>query len=192
MLSPMGGRDGHAPVAMAASVVLPDGTTVRIRPVSPDDEPLMVTFHAGLSPRSVFQRYFHLESLEQRTAHHRLALACNVDPAHGLALVAARDATAGPEIVAMGRLTFVPPADTAEMALLVVDRCQRLGVGSALMVRLLAAARARGIAVVRGDMLADNEAMRALVRRAGFTLRPVDGDHRLLRAELGLNQISKI
>ena len=72
----------------ADAVILADGTSVLIRPIRPDDETLMAAFHAGLSMRSVYQRYFHISSLEQRITHSRLSLTCRVDPAAGLAIVA--------------------------------------------------------------------------------------------------------
>ncbi len=51
------------------------GTPVLIRPIRPEDEPLMVKFHEGLSNDSVFLRYFHMVSLDERVAHARLIAA---------------------------------------------------------------------------------------------------------------------
>lgn len=159
-----------------------------IRPIRPEDEPQMAVFHAGLSARSVYQRYFHVTSLEQRVTHARLALTCRVDPAVGLALVAVHEGGPdAPEVVGLGRLTRTQPADTAEIALLVRDDWQGRGLGGGLMQQLLADARAVGVRRVYGDMLADNDAMQALVRRAGFTVRPVPGDAAVLRAERALD-----
>ena len=67
-----------------------------VRPIRPDDEAMIAAFHAGLSPRSVYQRYFHITTLEQRTSQQRLALTCRVDPAHGAALVAEQHGPWGP------------------------------------------------------------------------------------------------
>jgi acetyltransferase len=50
----------------------PDGERVRVRPIRPEDEPLMVRFHETLSEQSVYMRYFHMMKLDQRTAHERL------------------------------------------------------------------------------------------------------------------------
>ena len=90
------------------------------------------------------------------------------------------------EILALGRLTRTREDGTGEIALLVADRSQRLGLGTAMMRELVAAGRRLGIRHLRGDMLADNEAMRAVVRRAGFVIRTVPGDAKVLRAELAL------
>jgi len=168
-------------------VRLRDGTLVALRPIRPADEPLMVAFHGGVSPRSVYQRYFHLRTLEQRITQTRLALACKVDPAVGLAIVAEhRDADGHATVVALGRLTRTDPEGSAEVALLVMDRWHGLGLGSAIMQALVAAAREFGLTRLYGDMLADNDAMRAVVRRAGFVIRAVPGDAVVLRAELAL------
>lgn len=167
----------------ADAVILADGTSVVIRPIRPDDEPLMAAFHAGLSMRSVYQRYFHISSLEQRITHSRLSLTCRVDPAAGLAIVADHVTPDGAhEVLALGRLTRTEPG-AAEIALLVMDRWQGRGLGRAMMHALVAQARALGVQRLYGDMLADNDAMRAVVRQAGFTVQPVPGDAAVLRAE---------
>lgn len=172
----------------AGEVVLTNGARVVVRPIGPDDEPLMAAFHAGLSARSVYQRYFHISSLEQRITQARLALTCRVDPAVGAALVAEHaTADGGRELVALGRLTRTPPQGSAEIALLVVDRWQGLGLGRAMLHQLIAAARALGLRRLHGDMLADNDAMRVVVRHAGFVVRAVPGDAARLRAELTLD-----
>ena len=170
-----------------ASVRLRDGALVTLRAIRPDDEPLMAVFHAGVSPRSVYQRYFHLSTLEQRVTHTRLALTCRVDPAVGRAIVAEHTSPDGVRcVVALGRLTRTEPPGSAEIALLVVDRWHGLGLGTAMMHALVAAARSLGLYRLYGDMLADNDAMRAVVRHAGFVIRTVPGDAKVLRAELSL------
>ena len=166
-----------------ATVRLRDDAVVTIRPIRADDEPLMVTFHACVSPRSVYQRYFHLSTLEQRVTHTRLALTCRVDPTVGLALVAEHTADGVAAVVALGRLTRTAPPGSAEVALLVVDRWHGLGLGTAMMHALVDGARALGVQRLHGEMLADNDAMRAVVRRAGFAIRAVPGDAAVLRAE---------
>ncbi len=178
---------GGAARADQGEVALADGTRVVIRPIGADDQARMAAFHAALSMRSVYQRYFHLSSLAQRIAQARLSLTCEVDPASGLALVAEhRTADGGREVLALGRLRRTEPA-SAEIALLVIDRWQGLGLGGALMQHLVTAARKLGLRRLHGDMLAGNDAMRAVVRHAGFVIRTVPGEGGLLRAELSLD-----
>jgi acetyltransferase len=165
-------------------VPLRDGSSVILRPIRPDDQALIAAFHAGLSPRSVYQRYFHITTLEQRTSQQRLALTCRVDPAQGTALVAEQTSGNGaPEIVALGRIRRAEPPGTGEIAILVADRIQGQGLGTAMTTTLVDVARALGVRHLYGDMFADNDAMRAVVRHAGFTVHGTPGDARVLRAE---------
>jgi acetyltransferase len=175
------------PADGASRAVLRGGGQVTLRPIRPSDEPLLVVFHAGLSPRSVYQRYFHLLTLEQRTSRERLEVSTSVDPLSGVALVAEHRTDEGTlEILGVGRLRHTEPAGTAEVAVLVADRVQGQGLGSALLQALVALARTLGVRRLYGDMFADNEAMRAVVRRSGFSVASLPGDARVLRAELPL------
>ena len=63
------------------------GVEVTIRPIRPEDEPLMVKFHKTLSDRSVHLRYFGLVSLERRIMHERLRRVCFIDYDREIALV---------------------------------------------------------------------------------------------------------
>src|ERR1700747_2919021 len=89
-----------------------DGTPVTIRPIRPEDEPLMVKFHGTLSEQSVYLRYFHMEKLDSRVAHDRLLQKCFIDYESEMALVAdLQDPSTGErEILAGGRMTKAPDA----------------------------------------------------------------------------------
>ncbi len=65
-----------------------DGRRFTIRPIRPDDEPLLIAFHGTLSEESVRLRYLHPFKLDQRTAHERLIRTCFVDYDREMALVA--------------------------------------------------------------------------------------------------------
>ena len=73
-----------------------NGTQVTIRPIRPEDEPLMVKFHETLSERSVYLRYFGSLSLKRRVAHERLIRICFIDYDREIALVAEIKGPAGP------------------------------------------------------------------------------------------------
>ena len=83
-----------------------DGTTVTIRPIRPDDEPLMVKFHETLSDRTVYLRYFSSLSLSRRTAHERLFRICKCNYENEMVLVAEyKDPHSGEyHILGVGRL----------------------------------------------------------------------------------------
>ena len=100
-----------------------DGTAITIRPIRPEDEPLMVRLHEALSESSVHLRYFHAMKLSSRVAHERLTRICFIDYDREMALVAdRRDPDAGEPRDPRRR----PPqqahgGEEAEFALLVRD-----------------------------------------------------------------------
>ena len=109
-----------------------DGTEVIIRPIRPEDERMIAAFHARLSERSIYQRYFHLLCLDQRVAHDRLLRVCFGDYNREIALVAEhRDpVTREPEILAVGRLSKAHLENEAELAALIADENQGRGLGT--------------------------------------------------------------
>ena len=90
-----------------------DGTEVIIRPICPDDEPLMVWFHETLSDETVYLRYFHPMKLSKRVSHERLTRICDVDYETEMVLVAECE-TSSPreqEIIAVSRMNRLPDSD---------------------------------------------------------------------------------
>jgi len=155
---------------------LRDSSQIMIRPIRPEDEPLMVDFHHKLSDRTVYLRYFYSLSLGARTAHERLARTCFGDYDREMALVADREnpQTGEHEILGVGRLSRQHEKNEAEVAILVCDRCQGKGLGLELLRRLVQVAREEKLQRVRGEMLQDNVAMQAILRKLGFVFQPRD------------------
>jgi acetyltransferase len=167
-----------------------DGGRVTIRPIRPDDEPLMVRFHETLSERSVYLRYFHLMSLEQRTAHERLTRICFIDYDREMVLVAVRPSpeTGASEILGVGRLMKIHGTREAEIAILIGDNWQGRGLGKELLARLLVVAAAdekSKLTHVVADILPDNRGVIRIFEKLGFSLKhSLDDD--LVRAEFKL------
>jgi acetyltransferase len=163
-----------------------DGTDLTLRPIRPEDEPLLVKFHETLSERTVRLRYFHPMKLTARTAHERLLRVCFNDYDREIAIVAERvDAKGERHIVGVGRLSKVPHQDEAEYAVLVSDAWQRKGIGSKLLERLVQIARDEKLARVTADILSDNHEMQAMSRKLGFKLKQ-DLDDGTVKAEIEL------
>ncbi len=163
-----------------------DGTPLVIRPIRPEDEPMVVGFHQALSERTVYGRYLRELGLAERTAHERLVRVCFNDYDREIALVAERTASDGTrEIVAVGRLSKHHAVNAAEFALVVADCCQGQGLGSELLRRLVEVGRDEGLAWIDAEMLADNHGMRRAAEKAGFSLEPMAGSG-LVRAVLRL------
>jgi acetyltransferase len=156
-----------------------DGSDVIIRPIRPEDEPAMVKFHATLSERSVYLRYFHLMNLSQRVAHERLTRICFIDYDREMALVAERQG----EILAVARLTRIPGTNDAEVAVLVSDRFHGRGVGKELLGRLVTVGRDEKLRVLKADILPDNRDVMRICEKLGFTLRHSVEDE-VVKAEL--------
>jgi acetyltransferase len=149
-----------------------------IRPIRPEDEPLMIHFHETLSDRSVALRYFHAIKLSQRVAHDRLTRICFIDYDREMALVADHTdpATGAHEIVGVGRLGKLHGINEAEWALLVADRVQGLGLGTELLRRLIAVGRDEALERISADILPENGAMQHVGMKLGFRLRHEPGD----------------
>jgi acetyltransferase len=155
-----------------------DGTPVSIRPIRPEDEPLIVDFHETLSERSVYLRYFRVLQLDQRIAHERLTHICCIDYDRELALVAEREdeSTGERVILGVGRLTRLKDRNDAEFAILITDRSQGKGLGTELLRRLIDVARAEKIERLSADIMSENTDMRRIAKKLGFRLRDVPGE----------------
>ena len=164
-----------------------DGTAILIRPIRPEDEPLMVKFHQTLSDQTVYLRYFHMEKLSTRVAHERLIRKCFIDYDREMALVAdyTNPATEEHEILAVGRLSRERANREAEVAVLVTDRYQQCGIGSELMRRLIQVARDEKLERIIAEILPENAGMQALGNRFGFRNRETD-DRAVVTAVLEL------
>ncbi|MGA2966660.1 MAG: bifunctional acetate--CoA ligase family protein/GNAT family N-acetyltransferase [Terriglobales bacterium] len=161
------------PLQYVSSWKMKDGNPVTIRPIRPEDEPLMVKFHETLSDRSVYLRYFGSLSLTRRVAHDRLLRICFGDYDREMALVAERSdpATRERQIVAVGRLNKLHGKNEAEVAVLVSDRYQNQGLGYELLRRVVQIARDEKLSQVSAEMMPDNVAMQVIMKRIGFGVR---------------------
>lgn len=163
---------------------LKDGSPFTIRPIRPEDEPLLAAFHETLSERTVRMRYFSPLQLGTRIAHDRLMRVCFNDYDRELALVAELRAADGKRaIVGVGRLSRVPGQNEAEFAALVSDAYQGKGIGSQLVAHLLEIAQKEKIGKVVADILNENREMQHICRRLGFKLSTLEMGDSTLSAE---------
>lgn len=158
------------PVQYVTPWKLKDGTPVTIRPIRPEDEPMMVRFHETLSERSVYFRYFHPIRLNARVAHDRLTRMCFIDYSREMALVVVRaDREARREdILGVGRLIRVHGTRDAEFAILISDQWQRQGIGTELLARLVRIGKEEKLERIVADILSDNTEMQRVCEKIGF------------------------
>lgn len=154
---------------------LKDGTPVTIRPIRPEDEPLMVQFHHTLSERSVYLRYFCSLSLSTRVEHERLVRICFASYDRGFALVADRKnpQTGEHEVLGVGRFSALNRTE-AEAAVLVSDQWQGRGLGTELLAGVARVAREEKFQRLCGEILRDNLPTQAIFKKVGFRLRATD------------------
>jgi acetyltransferase len=160
------------PTQYVSNWTLRDGMAITIRPIRPEDEPLLVRFHQELSDRSVMLRYFHAINLSQRTAHERLIRVCFNDYDRDLALVAEGRRSDNNErfILGIGRLSKMARGAEAEYSIVISDLWQNRGLGTELLGRLLQVARDEKIDRVTATILAQNLEMLRVSEKLGFKL----------------------
>lgn len=153
-----------------ADVVLRDGGTARIRPITSEDAERLVSFYEQVSDESKYYRFFAPYPRLSAKDVHRFTHHDHVDRV-GLA------ATVGDEFIATVRYDRIgadgmpasAPADEAEVAFLVQDAHQGRGVASTLLEHIAAVARERGIRRFAAEVLPANNKMIKVFTDAGYT-----------------------
>lgn len=146
---------------------LRNGDSVTIRPIRAADAKLMVDFHKSLSDRTVYLRYFKNLKLSTRIAPERLARVCSPGDADEHVLVAERQPRSkdGPKIIAVARISRIADSNNAEVAVVVADAFQSMGLGSELLLRLVEIARVHGFQQLRASLLPENRAIRSFLKK---------------------------
>ncbi|MEU2773926.1 GNAT family N-acetyltransferase [Streptomyces sp. NPDC007162] len=187
MQTPADPQDRHEyPSHWEADVVLRDGGTARIRPITVDDADRLVSFYEQVSDESKYYRFFAPYPRLSAKDVHRFTHHDFVDRV-GLA------ATIGGEFIATVRYDRIgadgtpasAPADEAEVAFLVQDAHQGRGVASALLEHIAAVARERGIRRFAAEVLPANSRMIKVFTDAGYTQKRSFEDG-VVRLEFGL------
>ncbi len=156
----MAADDASYPRHWEADVVLRDGRTCHLRPMTPDDADRLRAFHARLSPETIYRRFF---APYPELTDRDVARFTQVDHVDRVAIVA----TVGDELIGVGRYDRLAGAD-AEVAFTIRDDHQGRGLGSVLLEHLAAAARERGIEQFVAEVLPDNRRMLATFEEAGY------------------------
>jgi acetyltransferase len=149
------------PVELESEIVDRDGRKLFIRPIRPDDEPLIQAFVRRLSPEDIRMRFFG--PLRELT-HELAARLTQIDYDREMAFLLLD----GGDLLGVGRLAADPGFEQAEFALVVASTQQGHGYGTLLLNQVLQYARARGIRRVVGHVLRENHKMLELTKRMGF------------------------
>jgi acetyltransferase len=153
------------PKALESSATLANGTVLALRPVRPEDEPLLQDIARHMDPEDLRLRFF----TPVKTLSHPLAARLTqIDYDREMAIIALADG--GRTALGVARFAADPDKRSAEYAIGIRSDWQRRGLGRVLMERIMAIATRRGIPEIFGDVLHENAPMLDLARRLGFTL----------------------
>jgi acetyltransferase len=157
-----------------------DGTPVLLRPMRPEDEPLVSDFFTKCSEETVYFRYF---KLIKKWTHEMLIRFTQNDYDRELGLMAVSQPPAPQAMLGVSRLVMAADRSTAEFAVIIADPWQGKGLGYKLLEEVINIAREQGVILLHGDVLAQNQPMLDMVKRLGFTLKK-DTEGQTYRVEM--------
>lgn len=149
-------------------LVLPDGQSLLIRPIRPEDEPNFQKIFADLSPEDIRMRFLH----PMKTMPHSLAARLTqIDYDREMSLVVeGKDRDGIAELYGIVQISADPDIERAEFAILLRRDMTGLGLGPMLLRRIIDYASSRGISEIFGEVLSENKPMLKLCRVFGFEI----------------------
>ena len=171
------------PSHLVHRLTLKDGAAITIRPIRPTDAGIEQEFVRNLSGES---RYFRFLDSVRELSPKMLSHFTEVDYDLHMALIAVSERDGKESQIGVGRYITQDDRQSCEFAIVIADAWQRRGLGVQLMQKLIAAARAAGIRLMYGDVLASNQRMLQFTARLGFHARFVERDPRMMRVEIDL------
>ena len=146
---------------------LRNGQQVLLRPIKPEDEPMWLEMFQNFSEESIRYRFFEML---RDTPHEVRVRYCNIDYDREIAIVA--EATTGGKrrLLGVTRLSIEPDGKSGELAFIVGDEWQNLGLGTKIVDYTLEIAKEMGVENVYSIMLTDNYRAMSLTKKMGFCL----------------------
>jgi len=157
---------------------LTNGMNITIRPIRPEDAFLEKNFFHRLSERT---KYFRFMQALQELTPEMIVRFTQIDYDREMAFVAVTNEANMPSELGVGRYLMNPDGNSVEFALVVADDCHCLGIGSRIMKTLMQTAKFKGISFFEGEILVVNEPMLSLVKKLGFSIEAIPGEHEVLR-----------
>jgi len=161
------GIKGEYPEDLEVRKVTRTGLPVLIRPVKISDEPMLKDFFYSLSDESLYQRFI---SARRDIPHEMLQGYIAVDYFSKMVLVAVREEEGRETICGLGQYGINSDSYTADVALVVRDDCQRMGLAGELLAYLTYLAKRQGLLGFTAEVLAGNEPVFRLFKSMGFDL----------------------
>jgi acetyltransferase len=146
---------------------LKNGREVLLRPIKPEDEPLWLEMFQSFSDESIRYRFFQIL---KDTPHEVRVRYCNIDYDREIAIVAELTEKGRKKILGVGRLSIEPDGKSGELAFIIGDQWQGLGLGTKMVDYVIEIAREMGVETVYAIMLPDNYRALNLTKKMGFKL----------------------
>ena len=160
-----------------ADITLRDGRTAHLRDLRATDESEILQAFERMTEGAGYMRFMRVV---REPNLDRLRKALGSFPEHGIGLVATVPAADGVDIVGSAIAVIESDPSACEFAINVDGRFSGTGLATALMTRLIGSARERGLKVMEGYVLAENQSMLRLAQRLGFNIAP-DPEDRAVR-----------
>lgn len=160
---------------------LNDGQEVLLRPIKPEDEPLWLDMFHGFSEESIRYRFFEIL---RDTPHEVVVRYCNIDYDREIAIVAETVNSPQRKILGVARISIESDGKTGEVAFIVRDQFQGLGLGTKLVDYVLDVGKDMGLEEIYAIVLQENVRAVDLLKKMGFSFKYVDNE--TVRATLSL------
>jgi acetyltransferase len=145
---------------------LRDGRTVVLRPIKPEDEPLWLEMFQNFSEQSIRYRFFQII---KDTPHETRVRYCNIDYDREIAIVPELTENGRKKILGVTRVSIEPDGKKGEIAFIVADPWQTLGLGTKMVDYVLEICKDMKLETVYAMMLSDNYRAISLMKKMGFT-----------------------
>lgn len=170
------------PAELEEMIELRGGLRILARPIRPEDQPAHEQFVARLTQEDIRNRFFGVIRQLQTSQMARLT---QIDYDREMAFVAMTlDGSCERETVGVVRIIADPDNITAEFAIIVRSDLKGLGLGEALMEKMIRYCQARGTSELAGEVFRNNEAMLALIEKLGFEIQETDDETVKVRLRL--------
>jgi acetyltransferase len=159
------------PRKYVTSCKLRDGKEVMLRPIKPEDEPLLVSLFKTFSEETMRFRFFQVI---KETSHETLARYCNIDYDREMTIAAELTENDKRRMIGMVRLVVEPDGESSEVAVVVGDPWQNRGLGSRMFEYIIEISKDMGLKKIFGEVLTENTRMMHICYKKGFEIKPVD------------------
>ncbi len=153
---------------MRTSLLLENGSQVSFRSIHPTDEPHMRDLLYDLSQETVYYRFM---SRQKQFTHRQIQDFVYIDHRQDVAIVGTVPEATGEEIIAVGRYFLNERNNKAEVAFVIRDEWQNMGMGTFLFRHLITIAKRNGIAGFTAEVLRDNRRMQRIFNRSGYKVK---------------------